>query len=108
MKYMGEREVRRITLRAAERGPFVHVEVEDTGPGIPRDAVDDIFLPWVRGPTHGADGLGLGLATVKRLCEAHGGRVGVHSMLGQGSVFWIELPLAPASAARGDAQSAGC
>ena len=97
MKYMGERDVRSITVRAAERGSFIHVEVEDTGPGIPSDAVEEIFLPYVRGPTHGKEGLGLGLATVKRLCEAHGGRVGVRSAVGQGSVFWIELPLATAS-----------
>lgn len=94
MKYMGDREVRRITVRALPRGAFVRVEVEDTGPGIPRDAVDDIFLPYVRGPTHGKEGLGLGLATVKRLCEAHGGRVGVRSAIDQGCLFWIELPLA--------------
>jgi signal transduction histidine kinase len=94
VKYMGEREVRNITVRAVARGAFVRVEVEDTGPGIPRDTVDDIFLPYVRGATHGKEGLGLGLATVKRLCEAHGGRVGVRSGVGQGSLFWIELPLA--------------
>jgi signal transduction histidine kinase len=94
VKYMGEREVRNITVRAVERGAFVRVEVEDTGPGIPSDTVDDIFLPYVRGATHGKEGLGLGLATVKRLCEAHGGRVGVRSGVGQGSLFWIELPLA--------------
>jgi signal transduction histidine kinase len=92
MKYMGDRAARRITLRAVDRGGFVRVEVEDTGPGIPPEAVDEIFLPYVRGPTHGKEGFGLGLATVKRLCEAHGGRVGVRSVVGQGSVFWIELP----------------
>jgi signal transduction histidine kinase len=97
MKYMGDGEVRRITVRAAERGPFVHLEVEDTGPGIPRDALGEIFLPYVRGPTHGEEGLGLGLATVKRLCEGHGGHVGVRSAVGQGSAFWIELPLARGS-----------
>ena len=92
MKYMGDRAERRITVRAVDRGGFVHVELEDTGPGIPPEAVDKIFLPYVRGPTLGKEGLGLGLATVKRLCEAHGGRVGVRSVVGQGSIFWIELP----------------
>jgi signal transduction histidine kinase len=94
VKYMGEREVRRVTVRAFEREAFVRVEVEDTGPGIPSDALDHIFLPYVRGTTHGKEGLGLGLATVKSLCEAHGGRVGVRSGVGRGSVFWVELPLA--------------
>jgi signal transduction histidine kinase len=68
--------------------------VEDTGPGIPPEVVDEIFLPYVRGPNQGKGGLGLGLATVKRLCETRGGRVGVRSVLGRGSIFWIELPLA--------------
>lgn len=97
MKYMGDRPERRITVRALPSGALVRVEVEDTGPGIPASALDDIFLPYVRGPTHGEAGLGLGLATVKRLCEAHGGRVGVRSVPERGSVFWVELPRAPAT-----------
>jgi signal transduction histidine kinase len=94
MKYMGDRVTRRITFRAVDGATFVRVEVEDTGPGIPPEVVDEIFLPYVRGPNQGKEGLGLGLATVKRLCETHGGRVGVRSALGRGSIFWIELPLA--------------
>jgi signal transduction histidine kinase len=94
VKYMGERSVRRITVRALKCETFVRVEVEDTGSGIPGDAMAHIFLPYVRGPTQGKAGLGLGLATVKRLCEAHGGSVGVRSVIDQGSVFWFELPLA--------------
>jgi signal transduction histidine kinase len=83
-----------VILRANRRGRQVHVEVEDNGPGIPSDALEEIFLPFVRGPTLGKEGLGLGLATVKRLCESHGGSVGVRSTLGSGSTFWFELPLA--------------
>jgi len=102
LKYMGDGPERRILLRAREAGTFVRVEVEDTGPGIPPEAIGEIFLPYVRGPTHGRDGLGLGLATVRRLCEAHGGQAGVRSEFGRGSTFWFELPrvaspVAPAS-----------
>jgi signal transduction histidine kinase len=93
VKYMAEDgPSKRIVFRADVRGDVVHAEVEDTGPGIPPDAVSDIFLPYVRASNAGKDGLGLGLATVKRLCEAHGGRAGVRSAVGRGSVFWIELP----------------
>lgn len=68
------------------------MEVEDSGPGISPELVGDIFQPYVRGPTNVKEGLGLGLATVKRLCETHGGRVGVRSVVGRGSIFWVELP----------------
>lgn len=92
MKYIGEATPRRVTLRVALEDGFVRLEVEDSGPGIPPALMGDIFRPYVRGPTQGKDGLGLGLATVKRLCESHGGRVGVRSAMGRGSVFWVELP----------------
>ncbi|HET7752688.1 MAG TPA: HAMP domain-containing sensor histidine kinase [Anaeromyxobacteraceae bacterium] len=93
VKHMDEhRPTRRIALRAEDRGDVVHFEVEDTGPGIAPELLSDIFLPYVRGPNRGTEGIGLGLATVKRLCEAHGGTAGVRSSVGQGSVFWFELP----------------
>lgn len=92
VKYMGDAAARVVTFRANADDRFVHVEVEDSGPGIAPELVGDIFLPYVRGPTNGKEGLGLGLATVKRLCETHGGRVGVRSVVGRGSIFWVELP----------------
>jgi signal transduction histidine kinase len=97
IKYAGVRAGASITVRARDGRDAVRVEVEDTGPGIAPDALQDIFLPYVRGPTGGKDGLGLGLATVRRLAEAHGGRAGVRSVLGEGSVFWFELPTAGAA-----------
>jgi signal transduction histidine kinase len=92
MKYMGDATSRRITIRESTDDRFVHVEVEDSGPGIPPELVGDIFRPYVRGPARSKEGLGLGLATVKRLCETHGGRVGVRPVVGRGSTFWVELP----------------
>ena len=94
IKYMGERPERRVEVRVTPRAAVVRVEVEDTGPGIPPALWDTIFDPHVRGRTDGKPGIGLGLATVKRIAEAHGGAVGFRSRLDAGTTFWVELPRA--------------
>jgi signal transduction histidine kinase len=94
VKHMGSRPVRRVTVRSRERAGSVRVEVEDTGPGIEPEMRAAIFEPYVRGKSNGTPGIGLGLATVKRLAEGHGGRVGVEAVATGGSVFWFELPCA--------------
>lgn len=93
IKYIDGPE-RQVTVRVAERGPRVRVEVEDTGPGIPPELARTIFEPHVRGHAD-QGGIGIGLATVRRIVEAHGGGVGVRSAAGRGSLFWFELPAAP-------------
>jgi signal transduction histidine kinase len=90
--HMGEATSRRVVLRCAPAERRVRFEVEDTGPGLPAGFADLAFQPYVRGPSSGAPGIGLGLATVKRLVEAHGGAVGVRSVTGAGALFWFELP----------------
>jgi signal transduction histidine kinase len=104
-KYLGDGPERRIEVRARVDGTNVHFEVEDSGSGLPPDLVGRVFEPYVRGAGQAKPGLGLGLATVKRLSEGHGGRVGVDSEPGHGCTFWFELPLA-GQAARGAAASA--
>ncbi len=106
IKYMDERPTRRIEVRAQAAGSMARIEVEDTGPGIPVDLQATIFDPFVRGPNEHVTGTGLGLATVKRLALAHGGRAGVESQPGAGSLFWVELPLAPAAVQRAAEASA--
>jgi nitrogen-specific signal transduction histidine kinase len=92
LKHMGESARRCVTVRTLDRGPVVRIEVEDTGPGIAPDVRAAIFEPYVRGGNARGDGIGLGLATVKKLAEGHGGRVGVEPASAGGSLFWIELP----------------
>jgi signal transduction histidine kinase len=95
IKYMGERPVRRVVVRMRDVGTHIRFEVADTGPGLPPGFEHVAFQPYVRGQAGDPrPGIGLGLATVKRLAEAHGGAVGVESTPGAGSVFWFELPRA--------------
>jgi signal transduction histidine kinase/CheY-like chemotaxis protein len=84
----------------------LRVKVADTGPGIPPEALERLFVPFERlGSEHSAiEGTGLGLPLSKRLAEAMGGALELATDP-QGSTFWVELPLveAPASAGAGQA-----
>jgi signal transduction histidine kinase len=95
IKHMGDGEPRRVVVRCCAGEQMMTVEVEDTGPGIPPESREVVFEPHVRLEGVANPGLGLGLATVKRLVVAHGGHVGVRERAnGRGSVFWFELPRA--------------
>ncbi len=93
VKFMSDSELKVITVRVHERADAVRIEVEDTGPGVPLGLESVIFEPYVRAEGLTQPGLGLGLATVKRLCEAHGGTVDVRSS-GHGALFSVTLPKA--------------
>jgi signal transduction histidine kinase len=94
IKYMGQRDERRITIRVRELSTYIRTEVIDSGPGIAPEVLPRIFEPYFRATNTGQAGLGLGLATVRKLVEGHGGHVGVESKPGIGSTFWFDLPLA--------------
>lgn len=94
LKYMGSAPERRISVRASARVATVHIEVEDTGPGLPPGLGAHVFEPYVRGRGRTEPGIGLGLATVKRIVEAHGGDVGVRAGASSGCLFWVDLPRA--------------
>jgi signal transduction histidine kinase len=85
---------RRIAVHGGTRNGRVRIEVADTGPGLPPGSESMIFEPFRRVGVTTQRGLGLGLATVKRIAEAYDGHVGVDSTLGRGSTFWFELPTA--------------
>jgi signal transduction histidine kinase len=98
LKYAGDVPSPRLVVRASScadrHGARVRIEVEDNGPGLPPELGEQVFEPYVRGPNSGQPGIGLGLATVKRIADAHGGRVGVRSVPGAGCTFSVELPAA--------------
>jgi PAS domain S-box-containing protein len=74
-------------------GPFVRLEVEDSGTGIAAEQLDKIFEPFFTTKEVGK-GTGLGLSTAQSIVGNHGGRIQVESTLGQGTRFLIYLPAA--------------
>ncbi len=86
-----------VWLRADTLGEFVRVEVGDTGPGIPEEDQERIFLEFqqVRGDRARIkpEGTGLGLSLAKKLVEMHRGMIWVESKIGEGSRFYFTLPV---------------
>ena len=71
---------------------LVVIEVVDNGIGVPEDQAERVFEPMVRLDKR-VEGMGIGLATCRRVVDAHGGTIGVaDGPDGVGSVFWVELP----------------
>jgi len=87
-----------ITLRARAVDEMIETQVQDTGIGIPADALPRIFERFYKVDHSRAQGktrsTGLGLAIAKHLVEAHGGKIWAESVEGKGSTFYFTLPAA--------------
>jgi two-component system sensor histidine kinase/response regulator len=86
-----------ISLNYGSSGRFGHVEIRDTGIGIPAEKLAAIFEPFTQVDvfnTSAREGVGLGLAISRELARRMGGDIQVESALGQGSTFTLRLPLA--------------
>lgn len=103
IKYTQNGEIE-LSLKPGKLG--LHVEVRDTGIGIPPEQITQIFQPYqlasnnIRPQT----GTGIGLSICKELVEMMGGEIGVESKLKEGSRFWFDLPLKTQADAQSPAQ----
>jgi heavy metal sensor kinase len=85
-----------VVLSVRRRDGQVELLVQDTGTGIPSDALPHIFERFYRADparSRKVDGTGLGLAVVNNIVRMHGGRIGVASSPGSGTTFTVDLPL---------------
>lgn len=82
-----------LTIQAAPEPNGVSLSLIDTGRGMPPEVVEKVFKPFF---STRKGGTGLGLPTVRKIVEAHGGRIELQSEVGRGTKFTIHLPAAPA------------
>ncbi len=85
-----------VTVRQTVAEGRVRVSFTDSGKGIPKEELDNIWLRYYQVHSHErrqAMNSGLGLSIVYTLVQRHGGVCGVESTLGKGSTFWFEIPL---------------
>jgi two-component system, OmpR family, sensor kinase len=80
----------KVEVRLRSEKDAVHLEVSDSGPGIPEDMLPHIFDKFYKGAGGGA---GLGLTIAKQIAEVHKGTLTVQSKVGEGSTFRLTLPL---------------
>ena len=80
-----------VTCAAAGRG-HVRISVKDSGAGLPPEKLAQLFQAFNRlGQGSSEEGTGIGLVVTKRLVEVMGGKIGVESVVGVGSTFWVDL-----------------
>jgi PAS domain S-box-containing protein len=94
VKYNREGGTVRLASGTAAEPGRVRFEVTDTGPGIAPAGLDKLFLPFERlnAPQMGVEGTGIGLTISRRLVQVMDGEIGVYSVEGEGTTFWVELP----------------
>jgi signal transduction histidine kinase len=84
-----------VSISALVEGEELLIRVKDNGPGVAPDELQKVFEPFYRGNQghRFKQGMGLGLSIARDVVEAHGGRISLESVPGEGSLFTIHLPL---------------
>jgi len=82
----------RVELRVESVHDFIKFVISDTGPGLSEEEISHLFEPYWQAKRTAQLGTGLGLSISKNIVEAHAGKIGVTSSLGQGSQFFFLLP----------------
>lgn len=90
-----------IKVTSRTKGDELIVSVSDNGPGIPEKDLPYLFDRYWQAKKTAKQGTGLGLSIVKRIIEAHGGKIWVESKLDQGTTFFFTIPLATGAATIG-------
>jgi signal transduction histidine kinase len=85
-----------VRIAAAQRNGFAVVSVRDNGIGMEAEYFDKIFQVFQRLHPAEYEGTGIGLAICKKIAEVHGGKIEVESTVGEGTTFYVWLPLASA------------
>ncbi len=100
IKFTSEGRIRLAISPAPGATPALQIEVTDSGIGIPKDRLEQIFESFTQvdsSTSRKYGGTGLGLAICSKIMAGLGGEIGVHSKLGEGSTFWIRLPYSVSS-----------
>ncbi|MFH0878885.1 MAG: ATP-binding protein [Lentisphaerota bacterium] len=95
-----DKRVPRIEVDAKEEGSFWKIQIADNGIGMNPLEMTKLFAPFKR--LHGRDryeGTGIGLAVCRKIITRHGGSIGVDSIQGKGSTFWLMIPKSEAESA---------
>jgi signal transduction histidine kinase len=95
LNYRREEEILRVRVYGSSEKDFVQIFVEDNGIGFDEKYLDRIFKPFQRlhGRTSPYEGVGMGLAIVRKIVERHGGAITARSTPGMGSTFIVTLPM---------------
>lgn len=86
----------RVWVSATKMADKLRISIHDTGVGISAEKMKKLFERFERGEdtySKSQEGTGIGLNLTRRLVELNGGRIGVESKLGEGSIFWIMMPI---------------